>query len=56
MKVKEKYIIELERNEAEVLKTFLGDMPDNIKVDLGMTSDEIETFRELYNSLPDRGE
>jgi len=52
MKVRKKYQIILDFNEAVALKKILGSMSDKAKQNIGLNANQIESVRELYNLLP----
>jgi len=54
MQIKELYVLELSRKEAEALKILLGKYSDDKKRELGLDEQEIKMTSELYNELPYR--
>ena len=54
MKVKELYILELSRIEAEALKILLGTFSNNDKNKLGLSDQEMIIISDLYWKLPYR--
>jgi len=54
--VKAKYIIELNEEEALVLKKLLGGMTDNQFSEHGITGNSRNLMNKLWRSLPDEDE
>ena len=53
MKVEEKFIVELTKDEAIALKILLGSFSDNDKRTLGLNEGEIKSTSKLFDLLPD---